>query len=250
MNDLFTRMERLGGTIEPASEDAIAADIARARSAVRKRRTVQAMAGSAFGVAALVATFSFTGVMTNDDSGTPPVAAVAPSAAGNLRLVDYTGKQPQDFTVDMVPEGFFIQNADWTGLTIAPDSAKNPGPDVDPSTSPMYDPRDYTGKIAVFLEMREFRGELSGDKLTVGGKEAILRTNVDGVRQLVIAVDPEVYATVQFDVPLSRAQMLEVGAGLHVHQGLIDRMAAAAGQPNEKVEKELKKQAETGYMGN
>ncbi|WP_306206428.1 hypothetical protein [Actinoplanes sp. RD1] len=243
MNDLFTRMERLGGTIEPASEDAITADLARGRSAVRRRRAVQTVAGSAFGVAALVATFSFTGVMTSDDSGTPPVSAIASPAAGNLRLVDYAGKQPADFTVDTVPEGYFIQKADWTGLMIAPNWAKNPGPHVDPSKSPIYDPADFTGKIGVFLESREFRGELSGDTLTVGGKEAILHDAGD-TKQLIIAVDPQVYATVQFDVPLSREQMLEVGAGLHVHQGLIDRVAAAAGRPNEKVEKELEKQGD------
>jgi hypothetical protein len=40
-----------------------------------------------------------------------------------------------------------------------------------------------------------------------------------------MSVSPEVYATVQVDVPLSREQILELGAGLHVHREAIERAA-------------------------
>ncbi|MEU8235497.1 hypothetical protein AB0C12_38420 [Actinoplanes sp. NPDC048967] len=45
--------------------------------------------------------------------------------------------------------------------------------------------------------------------------------SVGSTRPLVMSVSPEVYATVQVDVPLSR----ELGAGLHVHREAIERAA-------------------------
>jgi hypothetical protein len=230
--DLHTRLERLGGPIDPASADDIAADLNRGRRAVRRRRTVQTVAGSAFGVAALTAAFAFagTGPAPNNVPGRAPV--VAQASPGNLTLVDYRGPQPKYFTVDKVPDGYFIQNDDEGGLTIAPVAVKNPSPGIDPSKSPMYDPLSLRGKIGIYLELKAYRGELDGEKLTVGDYPAILHP-IGPNWQLLLAVSPEVYATLQFDVPLSRAQILELGAGLHVHQEAIDLMAAATGKgPN------------------
>ena len=240
MNELRARIERLGGPLEAVPEDAIVADIARGHRAVRRRRTVQAAVGSAFGVAAIVAAFSFAGpgVGPAADSGAASAPAVAGSVAGGgLKLVAYRGVQSRWFTVDTVPEGFFIQHDYYGGLTIAPEAARNRPAGVEPSSpaGELYDPQVLTGKIAVYLELTEYRGELSGDRLTVAGKPAVLHPVEGGAQQLVVAVAPEVYATIQVDVPLSRAQILELGAGLHVHQDAIDRMAAAAGNVPEKV---------------
>ena len=58
-----------------------------------------------------------------------------------------------------------------------------------------------------------------------------------GAQQLVVTVAPDVYATIQVDVPLSREQVLELGAGLHVHQDAVDRMAAGAGVVPKKIKK-------------
>ncbi|GAA2597013.1 hypothetical protein GCM10010435_90350 [Winogradskya consettensis] len=236
--DLHSRLERFGGPVESASAEDIAADLGRGRSAVRRRRTVQATAGSAFAVAAIVAAVAFVGGTPGTD-GVPnraPAVAQAPTgssaatevAPGGLTLVDYRGPQPKDFTIDKVPDGYFVQNDDFTGLTIAPDRFKNPGPDVNPSTEPMYDPRVLTGKIGVYLERKDYRGELSGEKLTVGDYQAVLHT-IGTTQQLLMAVAPEVYATIQVDVPLSRDQVLALGAGLHVHQEAINKTAAAEG---------------------
>jgi hypothetical protein len=227
MSDLHTRLNRFAGpvaasaTSASASAEVIAADLARGHRAVRRRRTVQVAAGSVFTVAALAAAVAFTGTTPPDVAATPPVAA----SAAALRLVDYRGEQPRFFTIDKVPEGFFVQKDYYGGLTIAPDSARDPGPNVDPSTSPIYDPNDFTGKIAIYLEQAAFRGPLDGDKVTVAGKEAIVHP-IGATTQLIIAVSPQVYATVQADVPLTRDQLLELGAGLHVHQDAVDRMAA------------------------
>jgi hypothetical protein len=222
--DLHTRFEHLGGPVDPASAEEIAADLGRGRRAARRRRTVQVVAGSAFGVAAIAATFSLVAAGPAPDAGSGRAPAVAQASTGGLTLVDYRGPQPKDFTVDKVPDGFFIQKDDWTGLTIAPVSVRHPGPGVDPSKSPMYDPHQLTGKIGIFLEERAFRGELTGEKVTVGEHQAVLH-DIESTRQLVIAVSPEVYATVQVDVPLSRDQIIALGAGLHVHQEAIDHKA-------------------------
>lgn len=224
MSDLHTRLSRFGGPITAASTDTVAADVARGHRAVRRRRTVQVAAGSAFGVAALAAAVAFTGV----PSTVPAVPSVAASAA-TLRLVDYRGEQPKFFTIDKVPEGFFVQKDYYGGLTLAPDAARDPGPDVDPSATPLYDPDMLSGKIGIYLEQREYRGPLSGDRVTVAGKQAIVH-RIESTTQLIIEVSPQVYATIQADVPLTREQLLELGAGLHVHQDAIDRMAGARGK--------------------
>jgi len=229
MMDLHTRFQRLGGEIESAAAEVIEADLARGRRAVRRRRTAQTIAGSAFGIAAIVVTFSLTGATLGDSSGTERVPAVVQSTTGGLKLVDYSGTQPKYFTIDKVPEGYFIQNDDEGGLTIAPNSAQNPGPDVDPSKAPLYNPRDLGGKIGIYLERKDSRGAVSGEKVAVGTHRAVMHP-IGPTWQLLISVSPDVYATVQFDVPLSREQMLEVGAGLQVRQEAIDRMAASTGK--------------------
>ena len=227
--DLHTRFERLGGSIEPAPVDVIEADLTRGRRAVRRRRTFQAVAGSVAGIAAIAVAVSFTGGNAGggSDIGRPPV--VAESATGGLKLVDYRGTQPKYFTVDKVPAGYFIQNDNEGGLTIAPDSAKNPGPGVDPSKAPMYDPNDLGGKIGIYLEQKSYRGNEDGEKVTVAGHPTIVH-HIGPTTQLLISVSSDVYATVQFDVALTMDQMLEVGAGLHVAQEAIDRAAAATGK--------------------
>ncbi|MET0425341.1 MAG: hypothetical protein ABW046_15765 [Actinoplanes sp.] len=223
--DLQSRFERLGGPIEPVPTEAIDADLGRGRRAVRRRRTMQAAAGSAFGLAAIVAGVALGGGTAEPDR-TPAVAQVAP---GGLRLVEYRGPQPKDFTVDKVPDGYFIQNDDETGLTIAPISVQSKPPGIDPSKAPMYDPRDLGGKIGIYLEQKEYRGAVDGEKVTVAGRPAILHP-IGPTWQLLLSASPEVYATVQFDVALSREQMLELGAGLHVHPDAIRQAAGATGK--------------------
>ncbi|WP_436532644.1 hypothetical protein [Actinoplanes sp. HUAS TT8] len=225
--DLQTRLQHFGGPIEAVSADTIAEDVARGRRAVRRRRTILTTAVSAFGAVAIVATISLTGAVTGAPSA-PPVAG-STNAGRGLTLVDYVGEQPRYFTVDKVPEGYFIQNDDEGGLTIAPDAVKNPPAGIDPSRAPMYDPRDLGGKIGIYLEPKWYReGNDDGEKVTVGGHPAVIH-GIGPTQQLMILVSPKVYATVQADVPLSREQLLELGAGLHVHQEAIDRMAAATG---------------------
>jgi hypothetical protein len=239
MMDLHTRLERLGGTIESPSTAEIDADLARSRRARRRRRAFQTAGGAAFGTAAILAAFSFTGAQLGHRDATRPAPPVAHASARHLQLVDYRGTQPKYFTVDRVPAGFFVQDQNESGIMLAPIAARNPGPDVDPSASPIFDPHDFGGKIGVFLERRGYR-TASGDKVTVGDKAGVLMKlppvgtapgdptptaeTRDTAWQLFIEESADVWAVVQFDggLGLSRAQMLEVGAGLHVHPEAID----------------------------
>ncbi|AEV88042.1 hypothetical protein ACWT_7031 [Actinoplanes sp. SE50] len=233
--DLHTRLERFGGPIEAAAADTIAADVERGQRALRRRRTFRTSAVTAFGMAAIVATISVTGAVTGTAPSGPAVAASLPAAAGStpaarVKLVDYTGAQPKWFTIDKVPEGYFVQKDDEGGLTIAPASVKNPPPGADPSKDPRYDPSVLTDKIGIYLEPTWYReGNDDGEKVTVGGFPAVLH-GAAPLQQLMILVSPKVYATVQADVPLTRDQLLELGAGLHVSKEAVDRMAASTGK--------------------
>ncbi|WP_271190192.1 hypothetical protein [Dactylosporangium matsuzakiense] len=220
--DLQSRLERFGGPIQPPTAAHIAGDLDRGRRAVRRRRTALTVAGSVAGVAALAAALAFGGGPVTTPDRTPPAAA----SYGGLTLVAYQGPQPKHFVIDKVPAGYFVQADDYGGLTIAPDRVRHPSPGVDPSKDPMYDPLDLQGKIAVYVEQQAYHADVSGEPVTVGGFPAILHT-VDTTRQLLIKVSPTVFATIQVDVPLTRDQILELGAGLHVSQEAIDRAANA-----------------------
>ncbi|HWS39419.1 MAG TPA: hypothetical protein VN408_42575 [Actinoplanes sp.] len=228
MSDLHTRLNRFGGPVPAVSGDTIAADVARGQRAVRRRRTARIAAGSAFGIAALAAAVAVLGSTPAVTSGTTVARPAIGATVETLRLVDYRGEQPKNFTIAKVPEGFFVQKDYYGGLTIAPDAARHPGPDVNPSVDTLYNPDDFTGKIAVYLEPKSYRGDLTGDTVDVGGRKAILHT-IGATTQLIISVSGDVYATVQADVPLTRGQLLELGAGLTVHQSAIDRMGRTKG---------------------
>ncbi|MFG1609238.1 hypothetical protein [Actinoplanes sp. NPDC049265] len=232
MMDLQNRLERLAGADDAVPAGTIEKDLGRGRRAVQRRRTVQAVAGSAFGVAAIATAFTFGGVSPSgpDAGAAPPPVTYTAGKNGGLKLVDYRGEQPKWFTVDKVPKGYFIQYDDGQNLTIAPEAAKNVPAGTDPSKSPMYDPRVLTGKIGVYLEKRGYRAELHGDKVTVAGRDAVLNPVGGGTMQLVMSVSDVVYATIQFDVPMGREQMIEMGAGLHVSQDGIDQMAKVKGK--------------------
>jgi hypothetical protein len=206
--DLHTRLERFGGPIDAASTQDISADLDRGRRAVRRRRTVQAIAGSAFGLAAITTAFALTVGGPASDTVPNRAPAVARAPAGRLTLVDYRGPQSPGFTIDKVPNGFFIQNYDGSDVLIAP------------SPNPREGSLVLTGKIGIYLEAKAFHRNPSGEELTVTGHPAVLHT-VGSTRQLLIDISPLMYAIIQVDLPLDRGQILELGAGLHVHQNAI-----------------------------
>ena len=81
MNDLQNRLAELAGPASPPTAAQLDADLTRGRRALRRRRTAQTLAGSAFAVAAAVAAFSFTA------TGTGPVTPANPGVAQSVQLV-------------------------------------------------------------------------------------------------------------------------------------------------------------------
>lgn len=231
MNDLQNRLAELAGPASPPTAAQLDADLTRGRRALRRRRTAQTLAGSAFAVAAAVAAFSFTA------TGTGPVTPANPGVAQSVQLVAYKGEQPQGFTVDKVPDGWFVQGRESYGLVIAPKAVQNPGPDVDPSKDPMYDPQDYSGKIAVFLQSKDEGGPRPGKDVKVGDAEGVLVKSLPAQVPGQPSADPDadsgyslwvkqpsgVHLIIQFweGIGLSESQMLELGAGVHVEKGAV-----------------------------
>ncbi|MEV4345292.1 hypothetical protein AB0J83_12520 [Actinoplanes sp. NPDC049596] len=239
MSDLRHHFERIAGPVQPTPTSAqTEADLARGRSALRRRRTVQTIAGSAFGVAALVAAFAVATSGGPGEAGAPTAAespAVERSAGARpapaVELVAYKGEQPKGFTVDKVPAGWFIQNDDNYSLVFAPDKAKNPGPDVNPSADPLYDPNSFMDKIVVMLESKDQSGpSRKGKTVKVGDQEGLLLKSLNGETpapdsdtgwELWVKQPSGIYMIVQVweGLGLSESQIVELGAGVHVHEG-------------------------------
>jgi hypothetical protein len=237
MMDLHEHLAQIAGPAEPPTAAQIEADLVRGRRALRRRRTTQTIAGSVLGAAALVTAFSLT---TNGvpAGSRPPVVADRPAAGASnkvtLRLVAYKGAQAEGFTVDTVPEGYFIQTNDKSSLLLAPNRAKNPGPNVDPSKAPVYDPQMFVDKIGVFLQSRDYRGPSGGKPVKVGDHNGVLVKSKMGMTpegpipppadgdtgwQIFVGQPRGVYLVVQFwsGLGLSKDQMIEIAAGVHVH---------------------------------
>ena len=188
--------------------------------APRRHRAALAVGGSAFAVAAIVAAFSFAA----GDAGTagPAPQSGRPAVAAATQLVSYTGKQPQGFRLDKVPDGWFVQADDASSIVLAPSSAKGK-PKVGPSAHPLQDPRSFVGKIAVMLQSKDQDGPPDGEAVTVGDHKGVLvksSDNTDG-RTLWVAQPSGTYLLVQFwdGIGLSRDAMADFGAGVHVEKG-------------------------------
>jgi hypothetical protein len=223
MMDLRNHFDEIAGPI-PA-ETAVDDDILRGRSAMRRRRTSRTIAGSMFAAAAIAAAVTAGSVLVTDTSPRGSTSAV--------QLVAYEGAQPKGFTIDKVPAGWFVQTDDTGSLTLAPDAAKNPGPDVNPSESPLHDPRSFVGKIGIMLESKDQNGPWGeGIKVKVGDNDGTLlksptegsvRADGDTGWQLFVKQPSGPYLLLQFweGLGLSQDQMVELAAGVHVHEDAV-----------------------------
>ncbi|GLY95562.1 hypothetical protein [Actinoplanes sp. NBRC 103695] len=241
MMDLRDAFEDVAGRpVAPTIQQADT-DLSRGRTALRRRRAIQTAGGSLFTVAAAVAAFAVATSGTATGPGGTEAQAPPAASAKSIQLVAYKGEQPKGFTVDTVPDGWFVQAVNEYALVIAPDKAKNPGPGVDPSKAPIYDPGDYSNKIAVFLESKD-AGTPQGEKIKVGDGDGILRKSLRGdvsdangkpspeparadgdYGSTIFVKQPKnVYLAVQFwgGLGFSKQQMTELAAGVHVHKAV------------------------------
>ncbi len=244
--DLHRQLDALAGPEVTPTMDDINSDLDRGRRALRKRRTVQKIAGSAFAVAALAAGLAIT---TNGaPAGTTPTVAKDPGSvsAPATRLVAYKGSQPKGYTIDKVPDGWEIQADNTHALSLAPKDALD------------KDPQSFVGKIGITLQSKDQRDAPKGKKVKVGDLAGVLvpqqqdtdpttlRLREEARRAAVAKGGPSaapflveddandgatlwikqpsgVHLLVQFweGLGLSESDMLSIGAGVHVHEGAV-----------------------------
>lgn len=152
----------------PAPE-VVEADVQRGRAALvrrRRRRAIGSSIGGTVAAAAMVATAIVVG--SPDGSSDPPVAqpdrSTSPNAAQGVRLVAYTGEQPEGYIVERVPEGWYIQKPAHPAysLTIAR-NGDNSHPD------------SFTGKLTIFLLTSSVKQELpDGEPVKVGEYDGVV----------------------------------------------------------------------------
>jgi hypothetical protein len=245
--NLRHQFDSLAGPEVVATEADADADLDRGRRALRKRRTVQKLAGSAFAVAAVLA----VGVaITNNGSPAAPTPTLAKDpgsvSAGATRLVAYTGSQPKGYTIDKVPDGWEIQGDSPAALVLAPKDALDKEPD------------SFVGKIAITLQSKDQHGDPQGKKVKVGDGQGVLvpeqevtdptalRLREEAKREAIAKGGPSaapflvesdandgatlwikqptgVYLLLQFweGLGLSEQDMLDIGAGVHVHKDAV-----------------------------
>jgi hypothetical protein len=192
MSDITNLFQRVGpaADAEPSAET-IDTDLERGRMALardHRRRTIRrSMAATttvaAAAVVALVAAQlhgsgasrhgtnaghapSVPSISTHDRTG-----ATKAHRHAAIKLVAYTGKQLAGFTVDKVPQGWFLGGVNQYALTI------NPAGDTDTS------PGDFEGKLTVLLASQEETSfPKDGTQVTVAGQPGVIWT--DGGVQL------------------------------------------------------------------
>ncbi len=139
MTDLTDRLASLGATgNDLASQATVAADLSRGRAARRRRRM---RVGGALSVAALALAGTTLYLGASGTVATHHGHETAASAHLKIKLVNYTGREPQGFTIASVPQGFGLQEQASNGhaFVLAP-----PGADKIADS--------FTGKLVVTAE--------------------------------------------------------------------------------------------------
>jgi hypothetical protein len=171
IEELLDRTARSAGATP--SPDIVEGDVRRGRTALlrrRRRRAVGTSIASTVAAAGLVAAAIVVG--SPDGSSEAPTVlpdrSTSPDAGGGVRLVTYAGEQPEGFIVDMVPEGWYIQqNPDHPQYSLA--IAQN---------GDTSHPDSFSGKLVVMLLSSSAPQELPpGEPVQVGDHEGTVNRN-------------------------------------------------------------------------
>ena len=219
MMDLYQGLSRIAGTAgDPTpTPDQIEADLARGHRALRRRRTLQAGGGSAFAAAAVAAAVVFATAGSPDAAtpaplaqGTSAASAAAPAGAPDtIRLVAYTGKQPEGYTLDKVPSGWEIQGVNEYVLTLAPEDAKNKQRD------------NFEGKVVVMLQSVDDTATPKGTKVDIDGSPGVLTKAGGQTTGWTLFVDlptgPRMQVQVWDGLGWDRDDVVDFAKGVHVN---------------------------------
>ncbi|GIF05837.1 hypothetical protein [Actinoplanes siamensis] len=224
MTTLRDQLADLAGSPgEPTTAQADA-DLARGRTALRRRRVLQTATGSAFAIAVAAAALAFTTTGAPGPDSAPLAAgttAAATTGTVSFDLVAYTGKQPAGFSVDKIPSGWEVQGITESALTLAPVGAK-PRNSAEPLGNVADDdPSSFVGKVGVMLQSLDEKGTPRGDRIEVGDRTGTLvkkQGDTDG-RTLYLPQPNGINLQVQVwdGIGWTPAQIAEFAAGIHVN---------------------------------
>lgn len=202
-------------TVDPAG------DLARGKVRLRRRR-VAILTGAA---AAVLLAGAVGAITLNGDVESPApsaqravvVLSSGPSVAVQqpIVLVAYTGHQPQGYKVSWVPDGWVIQGADATSLTIAPKDAAD------------KDPSSFLNKLTVLSASSDQPVEsmTKGTPVKVGKQDGYLATPPGDGTQILSYQDVS-GRWVQVQVPpllhWNADQIAKFAAGVTVLKGAAD----------------------------
>jgi hypothetical protein len=215
MKNLQEGLARIAGPdLEPTREQVVA-DLVRGQRALRRRRTVQAAAGSVFAVAAVAAAViagtggTPAGTQSSTQAGGDRPASSSPLTVGT-KLVAYQGQQPKGFTLDKVPDGWELQSANDYGIVIAPKGIKD------------KDPNSFAGKIVAQLQEFAPNEELKGKEVTVNGAAGLLTKMLDqndgGALFVKLGEGRWLFIQVWDGLGWGEREMLEFASGIHVDE--------------------------------
>jgi hypothetical protein len=186
MSDITELFNSVGPSADDApTEETVEADLARGRTALtrdHRRRTIRrSMLASTSVAAAVVAIVVATqlgggaGASHHQNIATKTPAthtqATFPKAHKThahkihttpIKLVAYNGKQLAGFTVDKVPDGWFLSTSTQFALLIDPQGDKD------------NDPNAFVGKLAVLTQSRDVHGLPNGTPVTVNGQPGVV----------------------------------------------------------------------------
>jgi hypothetical protein len=173
MSDISELLDRTAYSVEvtPLAET-VEADLRRGRAALARRRRGRAIRFSVAGTVGAVA-LAGTTIVAGNLGGTgetmgpaaPGIGAhqsSGPDRGAPVRLVAYHGEQLEGFTVDQIPEGWFLQGSNPFSLTIAPQGDTS-SPDA------------FEGKLVVMLLSSSAPQKLpQGDPVKVGNHDGVI----------------------------------------------------------------------------
>lgn len=226
MTDINELFRTVAADIDaPPSPDTVEADLARGRGALLKahrkrtiRRSMTAATALVAGVAVLVvATEIGGGSHDNRQANHPGTHAPAIAkmhrqtkpqhqTAHSIRLVSYSGKQLQGFTVDAVPAGWRLSSSTQYALLIDPPGDNDNDPDA------------FIGKLAVLTSSTDEHGLGGGDSVTVNGQPG--KVSDQGKYGLMLRYDSPDGFGVDVQAPAqlnwTDAQIVSFAEGVHV----------------------------------
>jgi hypothetical protein len=173
IKNLFDDLARSAAA--PPSSETVDADLARGRAALTRahrqrtiRRSVIAGGSLVAAVAVAVAAVGLNGTGDQVRHGprafsSGPVRPQPHHRTHSIKLVSYSGKQLEGFTVDAVPAGWHLSTSTQYALLITPDDG-----------SLNDNPNDFEGKLAVLTSSSDEHGLGHGDDVTVNGEAGVV----------------------------------------------------------------------------